>query len=146
MSELIYGENERLVAWAEGVIGCSFRPDAQAIGCESNGDVVCVAVFDGFSECDCNIHIASNGSQSWLTRKFLCAAFAYPFVQLGLRRVTGLVPASNKKALKFDYHLGFVFEGRCRNALPNDDIIILGMLREECPFISKQHRSPTDAQ
>ena len=146
MSELIYGQDETLIEWAQKIIGCKFRADATAIGRASDGEILAVAVFDGFSECDCNIHIASDGSGHALSRGFLTAAFAYPFIQLNMRRVTGLVPASNTKALKFDYHLGFVFEGRCRNALPNDDIIILGMLREECPFLPEKYRSPNHAQ
>lgn len=146
MSELIYGQDETLIEWAQCVIGCTFRSDATAIGNASDGKILAVAVFDGFSECDCNIHIASDGSGHVLSRGFLAASFAYPFIQLNMRRVTGLVPASNTKALKFDYHLGFVFEGRCRNALPNDDIIILGMLREECPFLPEKYRSPNHAQ
>ena len=146
MSELVYDQSDRLIEWAQAIIGCKFRPDATAIGRASDGEILVVAVFDGFSECDCNIHIASDGSGHALSRRFLTAAFAYPFIQLNMRRVTGLVPASNTKALKFDYHLGFVFEGRCRNALPNDDIIILGMLREECPFLPEKHRSQNHAQ
>ena len=146
MSELIYDQKERLIEWASDVIGCKFRPDAQAIGLICNDNLIAVTVFDGFSECDCNMHIASNGTGRWLNRKFLIASFAYPFVQLGLRRVTGLVPASNFRALQFDYHLGFKTEGRCRNALPDDDIIILGMLREECPFIPMHYRSQIHAQ
>ena len=141
MSELIYDQDETLIEWAMGVIGCTFRHDATAIGHSISGKIMAVAVFDGFSECDCNIHIASDGSGHSMSRGFLAAAFAYPFIQLNMRRVTGLVPAANTKALRFDYHLGFVFEGRCRNALPDDDIIVLGMLRENCRFIPLEYRS-----
>lgn len=140
MYEIIYGEDKSLIAWAESVIGCQFRSDATAIGLKHNEAIVAVTVFDGFSLCDCNMHIASNGSGHWLTRKFLISSFAYPFIQLKLRRVTGLVPAKNEAALKFDLHLGFEFEGRCKNALPDDDIIILGLLRENCKYIHPNHR------
>ena len=146
MSELIYDQGERLIEWAQGVVGCKFRGDAKAIGCVSGDEILAVTVFDGFSECDCNMHIASNGTGYWMSRSLLVASFSYPFIQLNLRRVTGLVPASNTKALQFDYHLGFKLEGRCRNALPDDDIIVLGMLREECPYIPKKYRSQINAQ
>jgi RimJ/RimL family protein N-acetyltransferase len=54
-------------------------------------------------------------------------------VQLGVQRVTGYVPASNAAALRFDRHLGFVEEGRLREALPGgEDVIVLGMLKREC--------------
>ncbi len=140
MIEIIYGEDERLVSWAENVIGCQFRNDAKAIGLSSDKEIIAVTVFDGFSQCDCNIHIASNKTGHWLNRKFLISSFAYPFIQLKLRRVTGLVPAKNTNALKFDLHLGFTQEGICRHALPDDDIIILGLLREDCRYIHPKHR------
>lgn len=138
---LIYGDDERLLRWAsERIGGLRFRDDATAIGRERGGELVSVCVFDGFSAADCNMHIASDGSRHWLTREFLVACFAYPFIQLKLRRVTGLVPAKNRDALRFDLHLGFQVEGRCRDALPDDDIIILGMLRRECRFLPSEHR------
>lgn len=139
---LVYGEDARIVRWAAHIIGgIAFKDDAKAIGREINGELVAAVVFDSFSQCDCNIHIASDGSKRWLTRGFLTAAFAYPFIQCGFRRVTGLVPASNIDALNFDLKLGFKFEGRCQEAMPDgDDVIVLGMLRRECRFIPSEYR------
>lgn len=129
-----------LLEWAQRCIGVRFRPDAKAIGRISDGQVRAVVVYDNFSDCDCSMHIASDGTGRWLTRPLLSAAFHYPFIQLGLRRVTGLVPAKNKAALHFDRRLGFKFEGLARCALPDDDIVMLGMTRAECLFIPKEHR------
>lgn len=141
MGSLKYDDQEMMVAWAAERIGFPFRPDAKAIGwAGADGELRAVTIFDGFSPCDCNMHIASDGSRSWLTRGYMRAAFAFPFIQLRLRRVTGLVPAKNKAALKFDLGLGFEREGYCRNALPDDDIILLAMLRENCPYIPKECR------
>lgn len=138
---LIYGEDERLLRWAQaGMGGLTFRDDATTIGIERNGEISAVAVFDGFSHCDCNIHVNSDGSKRWLTREFLAHVFAYPFIQCGFRRVTALVPASNSDALRFDLKLGFEIEGYCRHAMPDDDIIVLGMLRENCRYIPKEYR------
>jgi hypothetical protein len=136
----IYGEQERLIGWASEVIGITPRPDAQAIGWQENGQLRAVTVWDSFSVCDCNIHIASDGTRQWMRKSFLRASFMHPFIQWNLRRVTGLVPAKNTVALAFDLHLGFRQEGICRHALPDDDIIILGLLREDCRFIPKTHR------
>lgn len=129
-----------LLEWAQHRIGVRFRPDAKAIGRVAGGQIRGVVVYDNFSECDCSIHIASDGTRRWLTRSFLAEAFHYPFIQLGLRRLTGLVPAKNKAALRFDRRLGFKYEGLARCAMPDDDIVMLGMTRAECPFIPKEHR------
>lgn len=138
---LIYGQDERLLPWAAERIGIErFRDDARAIGIGTETEIRGVAVYDTITACDCNMHVASDGSARWLTPEFLVHAFSYPFIQLGLRRVTGIVKASNARALEFDRRLGFVQEGYCRHAFPDDDAFILGMLREHCPFIPQEHR------
>lgn len=136
-TNLIYGDTERLLAWAQERMGMPFKFDAHCIGIEREGELSAVVVYDNFGEVDCNIHVVSDGSGSWLTKNLLSAVFVYPFVQLGLNRVTALVPAKNTEALSFDLHLGFVREGYHPKALPDDDLISLGMLRENCRFLPK---------
>lgn len=139
---LIYGQEERLLPWAQERIGTGpFRRDAFTMGLEKDGELVAVVVFDNFSVVDCNMHIASDGSRNWMNKELLLSAFAYPFVQLKLNRVTGLVPAKKPEVVEFDQHLGFKIEGYCHKALPDDDIIILGMLRSSCRFITEEQRN-----
>ena len=131
MKHVVYGQNHKFLYWAEDVVGLEFRSDAETIGLEDDeGNILAAVVFDGFSKCDCNIHIASNGTRAWMTREYIVRTFSYPFLQLGMRRVTGLVPANNHKALLFDLRLGFVIEGRLKDALPDQDVILLGMTRD----------------
>ena len=137
---LIYGEEHRLLPWAQERVGVQFRRDAYTIGLEKNGELAAVVVFDSFSEVDANIHIASDGSARWMNKALLLATFNYAFVQLGLRRLTGLVPADNEQALKFDEHLGFVREGYHPHASKTGDIVSLGLLRSACRFIAPEHR------
>lgn len=140
MGEIVY-DDESMIPWAVERIGLEPRSDVVAIGWRENGELRAVTMYDCFSKADCNIHIASDGTGTWLHRSFLVTCFMHPFVQWNLRRMTGLVPAKNKKALNFDLHLGFKQEGYLRHALPDDDIILLGMLREDCRFIPKQYRT-----
>lgn len=140
-TRLIYGEEERLLPWACERTGTrQFRRDAYTMGLEREGVLVAVVVFDGFSECDANIHIASDGTGHWMNKELLISTFAYPFIQLGLKRLTGLVPAKNEQALEFDKNLGFVEEGYHPNSLPDDDMITLGLQRSACRFIPKEYR------
>ena len=137
-TRLIYGEEERLLPWAVERIGLAgFRRDAYSIGLERDGELVAVVVFDTFSDVDCCMHVASDGTGRWMTKELLIAAFAYPFKQLGLRRVTALVPAKNAKAIEFDKNLGFVQEGYHPHAMADDDLVSLGMLKEHCRFFKE---------
>lgn len=138
---LLLNEPDRLVPWAEEVIGCRFFSDARAIGWGDDDTVRAVAVYDRWSETDCSVHLASDRSRRWMTREFLAAGFYYPFVTCGLRRMTGLVAADNEEALRLDMHMGWRPEGRLRHACPDGgDLILLGMLRSECRFILREHR------
>lgn len=142
MSELIYGQEERLLPWAQERVGVTFRRDAYTIGLENGGALVAVVVFDNFSETDACMHIASDGTRSWMNKSLLLASFAYPFTQLGLLRLTGLVAADNADAIAFDEHIGFVREGFHPKAGPGGkDLISLGLLREACRFIPKDSHS-----
>ncbi len=141
MAEIVYSDIPRLLDWAAQKIGVSgFKADAKAFGVERDGELVAVVVYDCFSECDCNIHVASNGARSWVTRQVLANAFGYPFVELKLRRITGLVPTKKADAIKFNRHLGFKVEGLSPDAMPDDDILIMGMLRSECRWIPQEYR------
>lgn len=153
MRQVIYGDDARFIEWAERRIGVEFRSDAKAIGMVRSDDVgppnanrddqgrriIAAVVFDTFSPYNCYMHIASDGSATWMTRELLVKSFTYPFIQCGMLRVTGMVPAKNIATIEFDKHIGFEVEGRCKGALPDDDIIILGLTKSRCRFIPKEH-------
>ena len=141
MADLIYGHEDRLLPWAQERIGVTFRKDAYTLGIERDGAIAAVVVFDNFSECDCHMHIASDGTKAWMSKALLLSAFAYPFQQLGLLRITGMVVSGNADALAFDENLGFEREGFHPKAGPHgEDLISLGMLRKNCRFIPREFR------
>lgn len=126
-----------MIRWAEARLeGAQFRDDAVAIGNERNGRLCAVVVFDTFSTTSCLVHLVSDGSKKWMTRDFIRAGFAYPFIQCGYRRIATLVSANNEAALKLNQHFGWVIEGRMReDGLHGEDNIVMGMLRRECRYV-----------
>lgn len=141
MAEIIYGDTERLLAWAAEKIGIgAFRDDAQAIGLERDGKLVAVTAYDNFTTHDCYMHVASDGSGNWLNRTFLKHSFAYPFITCDKPRVSGMVAEVNKAALRFDEHLGFKREGYHPNACADGAMISLGLMRKDCIYIPKEYR------
>jgi RimJ/RimL family protein N-acetyltransferase len=135
-ARIVWNERERVAEWARQRIPHirSWGEWYQAIGLE-RGALCAAVVYNLYSDADIAIHIASDGSRKWLNRAFLKVAFGYPFNQLKVRRLTGLVPARNVAAQAFDEHLGFRREGVIRHGMPDDDVILYGMLRAECRFI-----------
>ena len=141
MGRIIYGETERLMAWAGPANDAGEIPaDTVAIGLEIGGELVGVVYYNDFTTANCNMHVVSSRRGKWLTRGFLAAAFAYPFVQLKLRRVTGLVKSRNFEAMTMNLRLGFQVEGRMIEAAEDDDVVVLGMLRRNCFWITEEHR------
>lgn len=141
MPTILLDEPQRLIAWAEKRLAVRFFDDARVIGWGDQDEVRAVAVYERWSCNDCSVHLVSDGRPGWLSRRFLAAGFHYPFVTAGLRRITGLVPADNHKAIRLNRHFGYREEGRLRFAAENgSDLIIMGMLREECIFIPKEFR------
>jgi RimJ/RimL family protein N-acetyltransferase len=46
------------------------------------------------------------------------------------------VASRNEAALKLDEHLGFKREGYLRQMLPDDDVVLMGMIREDCRWLN----------
>jgi hypothetical protein len=131
----IVHDDSILIPWAERLMGVNLGATAHAIGQEIDGVITGVAAFDNFSLAGCHMHMAVIGP---IHRTTLFHAFGYPFLQLNLRRVTGLVSAARPDIIALDEKLGFKREGVMRNGLPNADLVVLGMLREECRFLNKR--------
>jgi len=105
------------------------------LGLVRNGQLIAGVVYNHFSSMDVCMHVGAINGKRWLTKSFLLEAFHYPFVQLGKNRVTALVARKNKTTGRFVRDLGFNYEGKLRKHYPNDDLIVYGMLREECRWI-----------
>lgn len=141
MGIIIRADRDALLAWAAARYpDNAIDDDTKAIGVEADGKIMAVAFYNAFTDMSCNIHVVSDGGRRWASRAFLREAFAYPFVQLGLSRLTALVPAKNTDALTLDLRLGFQIEGRMVEATDNDDLVVLGMLRRNCLWIPEEYR------
>jgi RimJ/RimL family protein N-acetyltransferase len=140
----VYGEDERVKAWVGVRVGEEDFGAGHAIGLERDGELVAGVVYNFYTGPSVCMHVAAEGKH-WLNKDFLYRAFAYPFLQLKCNRVTGLVPADDIVARKFDEHLGFVFEGRLRKARSDgSDMYLYGMLKEECRFLKLGRKNKND--
>lgn len=133
---MIYGRDEELLRWMTTRIGVrSLMPGARAIGLANEAGEVVVAVgYDRFSDGDCCAHVAYDRDKGAIPPEFWSAVYAFPFVQLDQVRVTSLIRTDNLPAIAFCLRQGFTLEGRIRKGDIDCDMLVLGMLREECPF------------
>lgn len=122
--------------------------EGTTIGLEKDGALVAGVLYDHYNGASIAMHVAAVGKR-WMTREFLHFCFWYPFKQLKVKKVIGMVPSSNEQAMRFDKHLGFREEARVKDAHPEGDLVILTMTEKDCRFLrgsyGKQIQSPAPA-
>ena len=93
--------------------------------------------FTAFVGKTCQIHVV-NFNKKYTPRKLLWATFDYPFRQLGLESLIGIVNSNNEQAMKYDQNLGFKEVHRFAG-LHDDggDIVVFELKKDECRFIKE---------
>lgn len=109
------------------------------IGVERGGRLILGVVYHGFTAADVQISAASI-SPLWADPGVLAALYAYPFLQLQVRRLTAIVPESLKRVHRTLVHMGFAIEGRHRYGFGLEASVTFGMVREECPWLPLAER------
>lgn len=99
--------------------------DHKAIVQKTDGKTDMVFLFEKAGKQDIEIHVEG---ESVISRKLLRAAGIYCFGQLGLTRISARVDASDVCSIKRNTKLGFVEEGRKKQAADNGGDVILLVL------------------
>ena len=139
MARIVY-DVERIGPWVcERAGGTWLAGRGTGIGLEREGSLIAGTLFEDFNGANVLMHVAAEPGRQWLNLTYLNTCFDYPFNQLGVKRVTGIVPSVNQDALRFDLHLGFEQEAVLKDAHPEGDLIVLRMTREQCRWIGARH-------
>lgn len=108
----------------------------KALGLEKDGELVAGVLYEGFTGNNVWMHVGAIPGRAWLIRRYLRYTFQYPFDELGVRRITGYVEASNEEARRFNEHLGFRPEAVLKGAASDGgDVILYVMWREDCRYV-----------
>jgi RimJ/RimL family protein N-acetyltransferase len=136
MPKTIVYDYPRVYDFVKDFYPINHSPSASGIGLEKDGQLIAGVLYDDYNGSNVWMHVAAEPGARWMTREYLHQCFAYPFVQLGCKRITGWVEASNEQARRFDEHLGFEQEAVLKHAAKDGgDVIIYVMFRENCRFI-----------
>lgn len=110
--------------------------DMRTIGLRRGGELVAAAVYEGFNGQNMWAHLCGVPGSRWMTREFLRAGFAYPFLVCGVRRLSGHVNANNLEARRLNEHFGYRQEATLAGAAPDGgDVLIYVMRREDCRYV-----------
>jgi RimJ/RimL family protein N-acetyltransferase len=118
-------------------LGWHVSDKAKYIGKMKGDRLVALAAFDNYNGTDIDVHIICDG----MPRDWIRAVCRFVFETCGCRRMTALCDADNFTMEPYLERLGFRYEGRKRHALPASDVLIYGMIQEECKWVAKAHRA-----
>ncbi len=119
--------------------GTYFEGSGQGIGLLRGDVLVAGVLFDAFNGRSVQMHVASDGTRAWMTRAYLAVCFDYPFNQLRVKKIVGLVDSENADAIRFDTALGFAHEATLTDAGRNGDLLLLTMTRDQCRFLEPRY-------
>ncbi len=136
--KIIDKEHKRIGIWMEGHHAGKWRDGDVCLGLEKEGMLIAGVRYDLFNHASICMHVAAEGKH-WLNREFLSYAFYYPFEQLKVNVIIGLVAEDNLKAQKFDEHLGFKLLTKIPNADPNGSTLIYTMEKHQCKWLRIKH-------
>ena len=133
---IIQNDSEGVGTWVCDRLGTYWYEGAgEAIGFTFAGKMAAGCIYTDFNGSNIRMGFALE-DRRFMNRSTLWAAFAYPFLQLGCRRVTAIVDCANFASLAFVEHLGFAYEATFEDAAPNGDHqIVFRMLASECKWI-----------
>ena len=105
-------------------------PLFQCMGFSRKDKLLCVVIAYHRSKDNIFMAFAADHPR-WASKENFAAIGAWVFGQLGVKRITAAVKKNNKRARKFDEGMGFVVEGKIRQAHDGTDIMIYGLLKDE---------------
>lgn len=118
------------------IVGLKRSEDMRAIGLRREDELVAAAVYEGYNGQNLWVHLAGLPGRRWMTRDFLRAGFAYPFIVCGVQRLSGYVNASNAEARRLNEHFGYRVETVLRGAAHDGgDVLIYVMWRKDCRYV-----------
>ena len=132
------------------MIDVSQRPEYLAFACEKTGvkdfglcktiafwrdGLDAVVVYNAMDQSNIGIGIATT-SPRWCTKRVLKVIFGYPFIQLGLNRVTAIVKETNLKSRSLVERLGFILEGELKKYYETgESAMVYGLLKDDCRWL-----------
>lgn len=111
---------------------------ATALGVvDDTGALAAGVVYNDYTGGNLEMSVAA-AFPNWCRPHVLAALFHYPFIQLGVRRVsmTARSDAAAKHVRRFAQHLGFKYEGTRKEFFPDGvGSVHFGMLKRDCRWL-----------
>lgn len=119
--------------WLKTRTGCSAVSNAiKAV--DERGLIRGMVGFESWTKNSVQAHMAVDTPIVW--RSLIPAVFEYPFLEVGVGVLLGIIPASNAKSCRMVERLGFTKTHAVRNGWEvGVDLVVYEMRREDCPYL-----------
>lgn len=124
------------VAWVANQCEADPRLASAAIGWLRDDEHTCGVFYDNFTGSSITATIAI-APGAVMPKEFLRAIFAYPFEQLGCRKIVALVADDNHKSKTMLEKMGFVIDAVVPDYYPDSSLIIYALSKPLCRYLEK---------
>lgn len=118
-------------------MGGFYTPEhSEAIGLERHGRLVAGIIYEDWNRTSVVCHIAIRGR---ITPEWLFAISEYAYIALGVHKIIAPCYTDNVRAMRILPKMGFIEEGRLKDAQPNGDVILFTMTKEQCKYLGDRY-------
>ena len=128
--------------WVCEKAGGEYHKGDTAIGLVIDGELKAGLLYNGYTGASISMHSRCDDKKA-PNMMFYWLIFDYPFNQLKVKRISGIVSSANKEAQEIDEKLGFVRETILRDYFLDGDAIVYVMRRENCRWLELGKRYAT---
>jgi hypothetical protein len=134
-------ETEDEHKWVKEIIRPVWCEDSVGLMAYDDTGIVGACVADSFTVTTCIVHIAVINPMI-LRHGFLEQIAEYLFIHRDRRKIIGIVPSDNVKALKLNKHIGFEKVAQLADFYDvGVDYVILELERDKCRWLQKERRA-----
>lgn len=137
---IVYGPewNDILGQWLSEKNGGQYVPGSMTcLGLLGEDKVIAACGFENYIVNSICGHIALDGKPGKKFLVFLGMCFQYVFHQTKVKKLIAFVDSENEKSVRLNRHMGFVEEGRIKDAGKHGDMIIFTMTEDQCYILQK---------
>ena len=136
-------DNRHEWEWLSNRAKCGYCDDMRGVVAYRGNTIVAAVALDSWSETSCTIHVAIEDPMV-LRHGFAHEVFNYVFTFANRKLIIGITPSDNKKALKFNKHIGFKEIYRIRDGYREGvDYVVQEYRKEDWLNVLTRHNRKT---
>jgi hypothetical protein len=147
VKRIVTGQEEIFGPWLMKLLKTEWFPGrGSIIGLWEDGvGPIAGCLYESYNKASIIGHLAGVGKK-WMNREYLWYCYYYPFEELKVNKIIGVVESDNLEAQKLDEHMGFTKEATLVGCAPKGDLIIYTMTKDQCRWLQLRNKYRGEAE